>query len=76
MIKFNDDVIIDSDVVFKRQDLISIGNHVSIDKGFYCTTQLKIGDYVAVLGEISGSDNGTVKAKLIRLLPPPPAEKK
>ncbi|MEI6042422.1 MAG: hypothetical protein WCQ00_02540 [bacterium] len=38
---------------------------------------LKIGDYIIVLGEISGtdtspSDKGIINAKLIRLLPPPP----
>jgi acetyltransferase-like isoleucine patch superfamily enzyme len=42
------DVIIDNDVVFKRPELIEIGNHVAIDKGFYCTTALKIGDYVHI----------------------------
>lgn len=43
-----DDVIIDNDVVFKRNHLVSIGSHVSIDKGFYCTTSLEIGDYVHI----------------------------
>lgn len=42
------DVIIDSDVVFKRPELIKIGDHVAIDKGFYCTTSLEIGDYVHI----------------------------
>lgn len=42
------DVIIDKDVTFKRPELIEIGNHVAIDKGFYCTTSLKIGDYVHI----------------------------
>jgi len=42
------DVIIDTDVVFKRSHLVSIGNHVSIDKGFYCTTVLSIGNYVHI----------------------------
>lgn len=43
-----EDVIIDNDCVFKRQNLVSIGNHVSIDRGFYCTTSLEIGDYVHI----------------------------
>jgi len=42
------DVIIDDFVKFKRPELINIGNHVSIDFGFYCTTQLSIGDYVHI----------------------------
>ena len=43
-----EDVILDSDTVFKRKDYITIGNHVAIDKGFYCTTQLSIGDYTHI----------------------------
>jgi len=43
-----DDVIIDSDTVFKIKNSIKIGNHVSIDKGFYCTTKLEIGNYVHI----------------------------
>lgn len=42
------DVLIDSDVVFKRPELIKIGNHVAIDKGFYCTTELELGDYIHI----------------------------
>jgi len=42
------DVIVDNDCVFKRPQLITIGNHVAIDKGFYCTTGLKIGDYIHI----------------------------
>ena len=42
------DVYIDSDASIKRKSLCNIGNHVAIDKGFYCTTQLTIGDYVHV----------------------------
>lgn len=43
-----DDVIIDNDVVFKRPHLVNIGNRVAIDKGFYCTTEINIGDYVHI----------------------------
>lgn len=42
------DVIIDNDCVLKRPQLITIGNHVAIDKGFYCTTGLTIGDYIHI----------------------------
>lgn len=42
------DCIIDEDCIFKRPYLVTIGNHVAIDKGFYCTTSLKIGDYVHI----------------------------
>lgn len=46
--KIGKDVIIDSDVVIKRPHLTSIGNHVAMDKGFYCTTALEVGDYVHI----------------------------
>ena len=46
--KIGDDVIIDSDVTIKRPHLSSIGSHVAIDKGFYCTTSLEVGDYVHI----------------------------
>ena len=42
------DVIIDEDTVFKNTDFAEIGNHCAIDKGFYCTTKFKIGDYVHI----------------------------
>ena len=35
------------DVTIKCDDVV-IRNHVAIDKGFYCTTKLKIGDYVHI----------------------------
>lgn len=41
------DVIVDSDVVIKQEHDIT-GSHVAIDKGFYCTTKLNIGDYVHI----------------------------
>jgi acetyltransferase-like isoleucine patch superfamily enzyme len=47
-IKIGNDVIIESDVVFKRPHLVNIGNKVAIDKGFYCTTEIEIGDYVHI----------------------------
>lgn len=41
------DLIIDADVVIKHIPNIW-GSHISIDKGFYCTTQLNIGSYVHI----------------------------
>jgi acetyltransferase-like isoleucine patch superfamily enzyme len=46
--KIGTDVIINDDVTFKRPELVSIGNHVAIDKGFYCTTGLEVGNYVHI----------------------------
>jgi len=46
--KIGEDVILDCDVVFRRPELVTIGSHVAIDKGFYCTTKLHIGNYVHI----------------------------
>lgn len=46
--KKGEDVIVNDDVTFKRPELVSIGNHVAIDKGFYCTTGLEVGNYVHI----------------------------
>jgi len=42
-----EDVYIDSDVVIKQDNTIE-GSHVAIDKGFYCTTNISIGDYTHI----------------------------
>jgi acetyltransferase-like isoleucine patch superfamily enzyme len=48
MIKaLGNDIIVDDDVLVK-QDLVINGSHVAIDKGFYCTTNATIGDYVHI----------------------------
>ena len=39
------DVRIDSDAVIRDKDAL-IGSHIAIDKGFYCTTKLTMGDYI------------------------------
>ena len=44
--KSGNDVYISSNVVIKRPHSVEIGNHVAIDDYLYCTTQLKIGDYL------------------------------
>jgi len=42
------DVILGDHVFFKRPELVTIGNHVAIDFGFYCTTEINLGDYVHI----------------------------
>ncbi len=46
--KTGNDFFIDDDVVIKHKDLAIFGNHVAIDKGFYCTTSIEVGDYVHI----------------------------
>jgi acetyltransferase-like isoleucine patch superfamily enzyme len=42
-----EDVYMDSDVVIKQDNTIE-GSHVAIDKGFYCTTNISIGNYTHI----------------------------
>ena len=42
------DVLISSNVEIKRPNLVSIGNHVAIDTGFYITTGAEISDYIHI----------------------------
>lgn len=42
------DFYLNDDVVIKRSDTATFGSHVAIDKGFYCTTQIDVGDYVHI----------------------------
>ena len=41
-------VFIDSDSVIKHKKLCKIGDNVAIDKGFYCTTKISVGDFVHI----------------------------
>lgn len=41
------DVFLDGDISLKKE-LTKIGNHVAIDKGFYCTTSLNLGSYIHI----------------------------
>lgn len=45
---FGEDVFIHSDVHFNKKRKIEIGDHVAIDKGVYCTVNVKIGNYVHI----------------------------
>ena len=59
------DVIINDFTEFKRPELVHIGNHVAIDWGFYCTTELEIGDYVHISPYVTciGGKNGRLIVK-------------
>jgi|TARA_R110000772_G_scaffold1896_1_gene6464 acetyltransferase-like isoleucine patch superfamily enzyme len=46
--KVGEDVILDKDILIRQSETATIGNHVSIDKGFYSTTKLHVGDYVHI----------------------------
>lgn len=53
-------VFISANVEIRRPHLVSVGNHIAIDSGFYITTKAEIGDhihiapYVAVIGGFKG----------------------
>lgn len=63
--KIGEDVRIDEFVRFKRPELAEIGNHVAVDWGFYCTTEIEIGDYVHISPFVSciGGKEGKFIAK-------------
>lgn len=50
------------DVVIKDKKL-KLGNNIAIDKGFYCTTRLEVGDYVHISPYVTCI--GGLKSKLI-----------
>ena len=42
------DICIDNNVCIKHPELISMGSHIAIDWGFYCVTQMELGNYVHI----------------------------
>jgi len=47
------DVRIDEFNKITRPELLSVGDHVAIDFGFYCTTKLTLGNYVHISSHVS-----------------------
>jgi acetyltransferase-like isoleucine patch superfamily enzyme len=47
------DIYINDFVSITRPELVKLGNHIAIDFGFTCTTQLMIGDYVHISPNVS-----------------------
>lgn len=47
------DVVISTVSEFRYSDMVILGNHVSIDFGFYCSTKLDVGDYVHISPHVS-----------------------
>src|SRR5438552_5377540 len=58
-----EDVFISANVEIRRPNLVSVGNHVAIDSGFYITTESIIGDYIHLAPYITVI--GSAKSKLI-----------
>ena len=63
MLTKTEDVYIHNDVEFKQK--YSIGNHVAVDKGVYCSTNIEIGNYVHISPYVTivGGRHGYFKAK-------------
>lgn len=57
------DVFISPNVEFKRPHLVSVGNHVGIDSGFYITTGADLGDYIHIAPYVCviGGEKGFLK---------------
>ena len=43
-----DDVVIHNDVEITKPQLFAVGSHIAIDKGFYCTAETDMGDYIHI----------------------------
>jgi len=48
-----EDVYISENVEIKRPYLVNIGSHIAIDSYFYCTANLRTGDYVHIASMVS-----------------------
>jgi len=59
------DVIIDEFVKIKRPELVTIGDHVAIDFGFYCATSMILGNYIHISPHVTciGGVNGKFVAE-------------
>lgn len=57
------DVYIAGSVDIRRPHLVSIGNHVAIDTGFYITTGAEMGDYIHIAPYVTviGGESGFLK---------------
>lgn len=54
-----DDTFISANVEIRRPQLVTVGSHVAIDTGFYCTVSMEVGDYVHIapyITVIGGAD--------------------
>lgn len=58
-----EDVLISNRVDIRRPHLVSIGNHVAIDAGFYITTGAVLGDYIHIAPYVCviGGEKGFLK---------------
>jgi acetyltransferase-like isoleucine patch superfamily enzyme len=58
-----EDVFISANVEIRRPHLVTVGSHVAIDTGFYCTVQAEIGDYVHIAPYVTviGGELGFLK---------------
>lgn len=45
---YGEDVFISANVEIRRPHLVSVGSHLAIDTGFYCTVAAHLGDYIHI----------------------------
>lgn len=60
---FGSDIFISPNVEIKRPNLVSLGNHICIDSGFFITTQAQLGDYIHIGPYVCviGGEHGLLK---------------
>ncbi|HML88197.1 MAG TPA: hypothetical protein PKA28_07065 [Methylomusa anaerophila] len=56
-------VYINSNIRIRRPELVSIGSNIAIDWGFYCTTQVTLGDYIHICPYVTciGGKDGVLR---------------
>lgn len=61
--RFGEDVFISASVEIRRPALVNLGNHVSIDTGFYCTVAAELGDFIHIAPYVTviGGPTGVLK---------------
>ena len=57
------DVFISPAIEIRRPHLVSVGSHVAIDSGFYCTVSAELGDYIHIGPYVSviGGERGRLR---------------
>lgn len=60
---YGEDVYISKFAEIRRPQFAELGKHIAIDSGFYCTTQLQMGDYIHVSPQVTviGGAQGLLK---------------
>jgi acetyltransferase-like isoleucine patch superfamily enzyme len=60
-----EDVFVSANVEIRRPHLVTLGNHIAIDSGFYCTTSAVLGDYIHIGPYVTIIGGATARLQLV-----------